>query len=95
MPDERITLQVEKAERSVVQWNVLNCAAATDWTGTTIEVKMSESPSGGSRVDFRHHGLTPQLECFTMCHRGWTKYLASVADYVDSGQGSPSKTAHS
>ena len=36
---------------------------------------------------FRHEGLTPELECFDMCHEGWTHYLASLVSYVETGQG--------
>ena len=41
---------------------------------------------------FRHQGLTPELECFDMCHEGWTHYLASLVSYVETGEGQPSRT---
>ena len=45
----------------------------------------------GAMLHFRHHGLTPQLECFDMCHEGWTHYLGSLVSYVETGVGQPSR----
>ena len=42
-----------------------------------------------SMLYFRHQGLTPELECFDMCHEGWTHYLDSLVSYVETGQGQP------
>ena len=33
----------------------------------------------------------PQLECFDMCHAGWTHYLGSLVSIVDTGEGQPSR----
>ena len=59
-----------------------------EWIGTTIVFDVT--PAGdGTELRFRHHGLTPQLECFDMCDAGWTHYLTSLVDYVDRGAGHP------
>ena len=59
-----------------------------EWAGTTIVFELAPA-DGGSELRFRHVGLTPQLECFDMCHEGWTHYLASLVAYVDTGEGHP------
>ena len=34
-------------------------------------------------------GLVPDLDCYTMCSRGWNHYLASLTGFVEGGSGSP------
>ncbi|HVA92119.1 MAG TPA: SRPBCC domain-containing protein [Chloroflexota bacterium] len=88
--DHPVLLRVDQAERpSVVRWTVLASAPLPDWVGTTISFDVSPLETGGSRLHFRHTGLTPRLECFDMCREGWEQYLPSLVDYVDSGQGNP------
>ena len=43
----------------------------------------------GSRLHFRHSGLTPQLERFDFCSTSWKGYPASLASYLYTGKGSP------
>ncbi len=84
----RIDLVVVSASPRQVVWDVEAAPHTTEWVGTTIVFDLA--PAGqGTEVRFRHFGLTPQLECFDMCHAGWTHYLASLAAYVDRGAGEP------
>jgi hypothetical protein len=57
--------------------------------GTTIIFEVTPAESGGTRIDFRHHGLTSQLECFDTCRQGWEQNLPSLVSYVDTGKGRP------
>lgn len=85
-----VIMRVDRAERpSVVRWTVLAASEVKDWVGTTISFDVSPNESGGSRLHFRHTGLTPQLECFDTCSAGWNSSLASLVNYVDPGKGSP------
>lgn len=85
-----IVMHVEPAEEGQVVWSVESAPLTPEWSGTTIVFDVS--PSGdGTVLHFRHHGLTPQLECFTMCHEGWTHYLGSLVSYIETGQGQPSR----
>ncbi len=86
-----VVMRVDKTERpSVVRWTVLAASEPFgDWEGTTINFDVSPNESGGSRLHFRHTGLTPRLECFDTCSIGWNHGLASLVNYVDSGKGSP------
>ena len=82
--------RVDQAERpSAVRWSVLRCEPAPDWEGTTISFDISATADGGSRLEFRHAGLVPELECYSMCSQGWDYYLPSLVDFVDTGQGRP------
>jgi uncharacterized protein YndB with AHSA1/START domain len=93
MGDQEVVMRVEEADRpSRVRWSVLVCEAAPDWVGTSITFDL-EPVGAGTELRFHHHGLNPRLECFEMCHAGWTRHLASLVDYVDRGAGSPNPPA--
>jgi uncharacterized protein YndB with AHSA1/START domain len=83
-----IVIRVESAEKGRVVWQVKSAPLTPEWAGTTIVFEL-EPHGEGTTVHFRHDGLTPQLECFDMCHAGWTYYLASLVDYVERGEGQP------
>lgn len=85
---QEVRIRVDEADRPArVCWTVLVSEPLPDWAGTTITFDIA--PAGaGSTLLFTHHGLTPQLECFSMCRAGWTQYLASLADHVDRNGGS-------
>jgi uncharacterized protein YndB with AHSA1/START domain len=87
-----IVLHVEPAEEGRVVWTVKETPLTPEWVGTTIVFDVAASGDGAT-LHFRHHGLTPQLECFDMCHAGWTHYLGSLVSYVDAGEGQPSRNA--
>jgi uncharacterized protein YndB with AHSA1/START domain len=59
-----------------------------EWEGTTMVFELAPD-SAGTRLSFRHTGLTPELECYGNCSAGWTQVLASLVSYVDSGTGRP------
>ena len=85
-----LVMRVDAAQRAkLVEWTALASEPLDDWVGTTVRFEISPGETGGTRLDFRHVGLTPQLECFDMCKQGWDQYLPSLVGYVDRGQGSP------
>lgn len=86
-----LVIKVEQATRPAhVQWAVMECDFLADWVGTRPAFTITAAGAGASEVRFRHHGLTPELECFAMCANGWNHYLlASLRDYVETGVGSP------
>ncbi len=93
MGDREVVMRVDEADgASRVRWSVLLCEAAPDWEGTSITFDL-EPVGAGTELRFHHHGLNPGLECFDMCHAGWTRHLASLVDYVDGGTGTPNPPA--
>jgi uncharacterized protein YndB with AHSA1/START domain len=83
-------LRVDTARpSSAVVWTVLSCDFVPDWVGTRIVFALRGTAEGGTSLEFRHEGLTPQLECYGQCTQGWGYYLASLQDYVESGAGRP------
>ena len=59
-----------------------------EWEGTTMVFEFAATGEG-TEMSFRHAGLTPRLECYGNCSAGWTQVLASLVDYVDTGEGHP------
>jgi uncharacterized protein YndB with AHSA1/START domain len=88
--NDPLLIHVDQAQRlSSVRWTVVECSFLPDWVGTTLRFDLRPRESGGCEVRFRHQGLTPRLECFSLCRAGWDHQLASLHDYVASGQGQP------
>jgi uncharacterized protein YndB with AHSA1/START domain len=85
-----IVLHVLPSEEGRVVWQVEQAPLTPEWDGTTIDFDV-RAAGEGSVLQFRHRGLTPLLECFDMCHEGWTYYLGSLVSYVDTGEGQPSR----
>jgi uncharacterized protein YndB with AHSA1/START domain len=86
--EERVVMHVEPAFEGRVVWSVQAAPLTPDWVGTTIFFDVAEGGEG-TMLFFRHQGLTPELECYDMCHQGWTHYLGSLVSYVETGQGRP------
>lgn len=82
-------IRVEEATSSSVRWAVASCDFLPDWVGTRPEFTIALMPDGASSIHFQHRGLTEELECIDMCTRGWDHFIASLATYVESGQGQP------
>jgi len=78
-----------------VVWSVTDCwlpfqEDKTEWTGTSV-VWVVEPVAEGTRIEMTHVGLTPEVECFQNCQRGWNKHiLESLTKLIDAGVGMPS-----
>jgi uncharacterized protein YndB with AHSA1/START domain len=84
-----LVIAVDAAERPrTVTWTVVSYPLNPDWVGTRITFSLTTSPNG-TRLKFRHQGLTARLEYYTECSRGWDYVLPSLRDYVETGFGSP------
>lgn len=89
-PEGPLVIKVRTAAQPhVVVWDVLECPFLPDWEATRITFDIGRTESGGCELFFRHHGLTPELECFAMCRRGWDHFIPSLAQYVGTGTGNP------
>jgi uncharacterized protein YndB with AHSA1/START domain len=89
----RVVLHVDSAERaSSIVWSVRavpRLPAWEEWGGSRIVVRLDPDGDGGTRMEFEHEGLTPQLHCYDACSRGWDHGLAFVRSYVDTGTRRP------
>ncbi len=80
-----------------IAWNVVDSYVdipelnnKEEWTGTKIiwEVLPKET---GCELKFSHLGLTPEVECYTICENGWNNFLQSLIAYTTTGTGMPYK----
>jgi uncharacterized protein YndB with AHSA1/START domain len=77
-----------------VVWHVLDSRLDfvedhTEWTGTQVIFDITPAP-GGTSLRFTHQGLTPTVECYDACSRGWDFYInRSLPEFLATGTGQP------
>jgi uncharacterized protein YndB with AHSA1/START domain len=87
---EPLLIHVDQATRPTsVQWSVTDCPFLPDWVGTRPTFTITPIDGDASALQFRHHGLTPELDCIEQCTRGWDHFLTSLREYVEDGRGMP------
>lgn len=60
----------------------------TEWTGTTITFDILPHDTG-AEIIFAHIGLVPDYECYDVCTSGWTNYMASLEQLIETDRGDP------
>ncbi len=60
-----------------------------EWVGTELVFRLQASDQGGTRLDFEHLGLVPAFDCYEVCNKGWQHFLASLKQYLETGEGNP------
>jgi hypothetical protein len=87
---EPCVMRVDVAARpALVQWTCTSCDFMPDWVGTRPTYTIIPLDDGTTEVQFRHIGLTSELECIDMCTSGWNHFIPSLRDYAETGTGSP------
>jgi uncharacterized protein (TIGR03086 family) len=87
---EHIVMRVDEVTRPTrVGWTCVAHTGHPEWVGTRPTFRITPTTSGRCRLDFRHYGLAPVLDCYDQCERGWDHFLASIATYAEKGHGSP------
>jgi len=87
---------VESVPDKKVVWNVTDCylhwlADKKEWKGTRIVFEIS-AEGDSTRIQFTHVGLTPQVECYDSCVKGWDQYFKdSLARLINEGNGLPQR----
>ena len=88
--DDHLVVTVEEAARpSTVCWVVTECDFLPDWVGTRPTFTLTPLANDATRLHFRHHGLSQELDCIEMCTRGWDHFIPSLGQYVETGTGNP------
>ncbi|MGH3274793.1 MAG: SRPBCC family protein [Streptosporangiaceae bacterium] len=79
---EPTVMRVLAADRpDVVIWDVAASPLVPDWVGTRPTFTIT--PVGDAcRLDFAHHGLIPDLDCFDRCARDWGHFLIRISEYL-------------
>lgn len=77
-----------------VAWTVLDnyfsfTKDTTEWKGTSIVFELARPDDRSTQVMFTHVGLVPEYECYDICRDGWTTYLESLRQLIETGTGQP------
>lgn len=64
-----------------------------EWKGTELVFEITATDEG-TQLTFTHIGLTPQVECFAQCEKGWDYFIGeSLYKLIAEGIGLPDTTA--
>lgn len=64
-----------------------------EWKGTELVFDIAAA-NEGTQLTFTHIGLTPQVECFDQCEKGWDYFIGeSLFKLIAEGRGLPDTTA--
>ena len=75
-------------------WRVTDCYLhwlkdTKEWKGTEVVWDIA-STNGTTKIDMTHIGITPEVECFEDCKKGWDGYIkGSLFKLVTEGVGKP------
>jgi uncharacterized protein YndB with AHSA1/START domain len=73
-------------------WEVTDChmpwfTDKKEWTNTKLIFDLIEN-AGVTTLSFTHKGLTPDIECYKACEKGWTHWIrTSMLSYFVTGKG--------
>lgn len=87
VPEQRAVWQVLDAHLTWVE-------DQDEWNGTEVVFDL-EPEAHGTRVRFTHRGLTPSLECYRECSRGWHGVIIDSLQGLLSGRPWTPDTAQS
>lgn len=82
VPGKKIVWLITKANLSFTK-------DKQEWVGTQVHFDIAKQGKK-TRLNFRHTGLTPKVECFKACSEGWGFYVGkSLKDLIVKGKGQP------
>ena len=86
---------VEMVPEKTIEWLVTDSRLSflkinkQEWNGTRIRFDISVNEQG-TLIHFTHIGLTPEIECYKDCFKGWSYYLdESLIPLISTGEGQP------
>lgn len=82
VPGRRIVWRVLESHLSFV-------TETGEWDGTDVVFEIADK-GGKTELRFTHVGLTPDVECYDACKKGWTHYVReSLKRRIETGKGAP------
>ncbi|HZG00186.1 MAG TPA: SRPBCC domain-containing protein [Chitinophagales bacterium] len=64
----------------------------SEWNNMTNVFEITHQ-GDRTQLRFTHVGLTPEIECFSACSKGWDYFLESLRSFVTTGKGNPHKAS--
>ncbi len=90
--DDYVVFRLDKLEPpremrwACVEQHDGNLAEPDEWLGTTLSFRFCDE-GDETRLDFVHHGIVPELDCFEACEGGWNFFLRrSLRQLVELGR---------
>jgi hypothetical protein len=90
-----VTFKITEMEAGKkVAWLVTDCYLPwlkdkTEWNDTQVVFEIEEG-SDGTKVNFTHIGLVPEVECYEACEKGWDGHVkGSLYNLIATGIGQP------
>ena len=53
-----------------------------EWIDTTIVFRLVPQSPSSTLLQFEHTGLTPRIECYDICTRGWDHFMQAMLKMV-------------
>lgn len=93
--DTTVDFEITEAipDKKIV-WHVANCHLPwlkdkTEWNGTDVVWEITPQ-NNETRIDMTHIGLTPEVECYEACEKGWNGHITqSLFNLATKGKGEP------
>lgn len=60
----------------------------SEWIDTEIVWEIAEQHEA-SILQLTHFGLSPKIECYSICESGWETFTNSLKVYIETGKGKP------
>ena len=70
-----------------VEWECVE--GSPEWVGTRVVFEMVGA-DGGTRLAFTHADWREDTHFFRMCRKAWEWYMASLQQFCETGEGTPS-----
>jgi hypothetical protein len=82
IPNEKVVWHVLESEFNFTK-------NKNEWEGNDIVFEITKK-GGQTQIEFTQHGLTPDYECYNVCHDAWTGYITnSLYNLIVKRKGHP------
>jgi len=93
--ETNVAFEIAEASPSKkVVWKVTDCYLhwlndKKEWKDTNVVWEISTA-NNATKIDMTHEGLTPEVECYEDCRKGWDEHISdSLFKLVTGGVGNP------